>query len=343
MDLSTVILLALLQMSFHHAAISYDSPQDQRPGEWIFHACSEFAESSHHHQRRGTIENQKALEGKDNIKWVKSSQVPKDAYFYYDMKWKKIQYIARLGCQLCFSNGITIEFVTYSSPDFATYSNFKGDVEYLVNENNFEILEWKVTTYGAIPPLAVEFCGKMFVVKNEGRLGYIKAKGRQPKIPLPGKGTVQFTAENNNCNPVKQQAKLEKTIEKTISFQIAGSLTIGLTTEFSGKVPLIAGIKLTLSGQGAFTLSRSSSTTEKTIYSLTTEIEVPPRMHCSVKMMGINYEAKVQFTGELTRIYKNKEIRRTPVSGFYTSQEVGEIKAIVEPCQPVGTPSPCKN
>ncbi|XP_076854732.1 natterin-4-like [Brachyhypopomus gauderio] len=335
MDQTTIFLLALLQMGLDQAALSSDLPQDQ------------MLKPSHNHQRRGTIEDQNAIQNKNNLKWVKSSGVPKDAYFYTDNRSKKINYIVRNGCELGYSDGTTIGIVTHTSPDFSTYKAFKGDVEYLVNENEFEILEWKVATYGDIPPLAVEFCEKMFVVKTEGGLGFIEAKGNHPKISLPVKDRVQyefltlnrdiegqylsnvifnledktdisqdiqvlrqFTTVNTNCNPVKQQAKLEKTVEKTISFQIAGSLTIGVATEFTGKIPLVAGMKLSLSGRGAFTLSRTSSTTEKNINFLTVEAEIPPNHTCSVIMTSIINEAKVEFTGELTRIYKNKEVRR---------------------------------
>ncbi|XP_028827979.1 natterin-4-like [Denticeps clupeoides] len=152
---------------------------------------------------------------------------------------------------------------------------------FLVNKDNFEILEWKTNEYSKIPSLSVETCNGIFIIRNENGIGYLST----------GKGGVES--------------------------------------------------KLELSGEVSLSLSYSSSTSDKSVHSVSMTVDVPPNHMCNMKITGNSIVTNVPFTGVITRTFKNKEVRTTSVSGTFNAQEVGEIRAIVDRCQPVPDPQPC--
>uniref|UniRef100_A0AAY4A0G8 Uncharacterized protein n=1 Tax=Denticeps clupeoides TaxID=299321 RepID=A0AAY4A0G8_9TELE len=241
---------------------------------------------------------------------------------------------------------------------------------FLVNKDNFEILEWKTNEYSKIPSLSVETCNGIFIIRNENGIGYLSTGkgGVGQALVLPEGDTLNYqflivnhdienqfissidydlsqgaidisqspqilrhyAAVNNDCRPIKQQANLEKSVEKVTTFQVGGSLTVGIKTEIIAKVPFLAESKLELSGEVSLSLSYSSSTSDKSVHSVSMTVDVPPNHMCNMKITGNSIVTNVPFTGVITRTFKNKEVRTTSVSGTFNAQEVGEIRAIVD-------------
>ncbi|MGD1441006.1 ETX/MTX2 family pore-forming toxin [Vibrio harveyi] len=319
------------------------------------------------------VQTQTYLEWKE----VHPPQLPKDAVPVFDRKSKQTFYVARLeDCTPCFYD---------SAKKSCSVSTFHGEfnlghtvqnrkISFLLNKDNFEIFEWKKSSFGEVPPLPVETCNGYFIARNDFGLGYMTdnslitigaknqdttenevltlnhdIKGQHLTITEYQIGNAKaseniavlkhFTASNKNCDPAKQQVKLDQGIDKTVSFLKTRTHTFGGTgeTSVSGKVPLIISIggKLGLKYDYSRLNSKTTSTVEKSLHSVSMEVQVPANHACSIVINSNTFTADVPFTGQLTRVYNNGEARRTLVDGIYSHQEVAEIQALVNPCTPL--------
>lgn len=313
------------------------------------------------------------------LEWteVNPPQLPKDAVPILDKKSKQTFYLARLeDCTPCFYDSAKKScWVTTFHGEFNTgHAVQNRKISFLVNKDNFEIFEWKKSSFGEIPPLPVETCNGYFIARNDFGLGYITdnslmtigatkqgttenevltlnydIKGQHLTITEYQIGKAKasenmavlkhFTASNKNCDPAKQQVKFDQGIDKTVSFLKTRTHTFGGIGETSvtGKVPLITSIggKLSLKYDYSRLNSKTTSTVEKSLHSVSMEVQVPANHACSIVINSNTFTADVPFTGQLTRVYNNGEARRTLVDGIYSHQEVAEIQALVNPCTPL--------
>ncbi|RXN18599.1 natterin-3-like protein [Labeo rohita] len=341
-----------------------------------------LAESSHlHHILPRTV-----TEFQNFLEWTEAklpTDVPKDAVTLFDKKSKQTYYAARFeDCKPCF-----YDRAQKTCWDIKSYGEFKTGsavpnqkVSFLVNKDNFELLEWKKSSYGEIPPLAVETCNGYFIARDDLGLGYMTQnslmmlgnkkqdttenevftlnhdiKGQHLTIIEYNTNKAEtsqneqilkhFTAANRNCDPAKHQVKLDQGIDKTVSFLKSRTHTFGGTGEISvsGKVPLLAsmGGKLGLKYDYSRLNSKTTSIVEKSLHSVSIEVQVPPNHICSIDIKSNTFTADVPYTGQVTRIYNNNEIRRTLINDIYSHQEIAEIQALVNPCTPLSDGKKC--
>uniref|UniRef100_A0A9J7X9A3 Uncharacterized protein n=1 Tax=Cyprinus carpio carpio TaxID=630221 RepID=A0A9J7X9A3_CYPCA len=313
-----------------------------------------------------------ATELNSYLEWVTSAEVPKDAVSFKDKTNE--YYIAKHlpQCELCFFDKEKSSCVTWSSNE--VNKSFRhvsyNEIMFLVNKDNFEMMEWKECTNQKIPPMSVETCNGYFVAKNA--FGYVRMTAlslmKEP-VNVPTKVLTlntdikmqhlhvveylmssvvtaeilevlkHFQASNKNCKPAKHTVKLDQNIDKITSYQTGRTHKFGVNAEISvnGTLPNITNIggKLGLKYDYSRSRSNTASVVEKTLHSVGMEVEVPPNHSCTIDITSNTFTAEVPFTGEITRVYKNNKIHKTFINGTYIHQEVAELQTLVNPCQPL--------
>lgn len=152
----------------------------------------------------------------------------------------------------------------------------------------------------------------------------------------------QYTVENGECEPIDQEAFLEKSgqtsenVATSHMFKGEGKVTV------QGKVPLLAEIGGELSLGYERTKSSGNSTTETLANSVKILLKVPPNKSCSIVFTATVFSAAVPFNAKLKRIYTNNVVHETSISGTYFVQKVGKFKGTIERCQPLKNQAPCK-
>ncbi|XP_021329119.1 natterin-3-like [Danio rerio] len=345
-----------------------------------FSPASERAElSESHHQRHprelALIESntdekvlnvdQKASDQNTNLEWVTSEGVPKDAVLFSEegKKYYIAKYVSK--CELCF-------YDSKSESCFKILSNRKWesvkistlkDLMFLVNRDNFELLEWKKYSNKKFPPMSLVVCGKCIAKSADMKTqtdGEVLAINTDIKVQhlnvveyqISSAVTTEnlevlkhFKASNRNCKSSKHTVKLDQNIDKTYSYQIGKVRTFGINTEVSvsGEIPSIAKIlgKLGFKYERSRSRVNTTSVLEKNLHSVSTDVEIPPNHSCTVDITSNILKTEVPFTGEITRVYNNNQMKKTLVNGTYIHQEVDEIETLVNPCQPLSGGTKC--
>lgn len=248
--------------------------------------------------------------------------------------------------------------------DKCMFSNLPPD-KILVNPDDFEILEWNPVKRGKLPHFAVETCEGYFIAQSEtGELGYMTKKGKKMKtkankeysknikvltlnydiaeeyltnvqydttpVKRNKKPTLfkNITIANNNCQPMKQQVRVDSGSEEGSSYQSGSSLLFGGTLGFKIKEVAELGIRSDLT----VSETETKSETKKTDHGYTQEIEVPASSSCNLVVASSAFITHVAFTADLTRVYNSTNIRTTSINGIYKYQDSMEIKTNFEQC-----------
>ncbi|XP_056304162.1 natterin-4-like [Danio aesculapii] len=359
MDISTRIVFALL-LTISGGDLS---PTFER---------AEFSESHHQRHPRGLVlielkpsdENvinidQTASDHNTSLEWVRSDRVPKDTVIVKDEGQQ--HYIAKQisNCELCLlKSNLKSCFQKVGPGDwkYVDISNYK-DLMFLVNRDNFELLEWKKYTNNRFPPMSVVVCGQfivknlnmssktdgeVLVLNNDIKVQYLNVVEYQISSAVSTENPEvlkHFKASNRNCIASKHTVKLDQSIDKIYSYQIGKIRSIGINPEISvsGEIPTIAkvGGKLGLKFERTRSRLNTSSVLEKNLHSVSTDVEIPPNHSCTIDITSNTFKTNVPFTGEITRVYNNNQIRKALVTGMYIYQEVDEIETLVNRCEPL--------
>lgn len=370
MDFSMRIMFALLLISLQLTEGDF-SPSGERAKSSRIHRWFRrlFRSKSAKPKVNDEIVVQAATDLNSNLEWVKSAEVPKDAVSFMDEQ--KEYYIAKTQpqCEICIFDKDKSSCVTMSREN--SYSRVSyNEIMFLVNKDNFEIIEWKKCTNRKIPPMPVEICEENFFAQTEGDTDVtietvtetVEVLSLNTDFKMQHLNIVEylmssvmtaenlevlkhFQASNRNCKPAKHTVKFDQNIDKISTYQIGGTHTTGGSREISvaGEIPNIVKIggKLRLKYAYSHLRSNTTSVVEKTLHSVGTEVEVPPNHSCTIDITSNTFTAEVPFTGEMTRMYKNNEIRKTFINGTYIHQEVAEIQTLVNPCQPLSEVRRC--
>uniref|UniRef100_A0A8C1YK26 Uncharacterized protein n=1 Tax=Cyprinus carpio TaxID=7962 RepID=A0A8C1YK26_CYPCA len=260
-----------------------------------------------------------ATELNSYLEWVASAEVPKNAVSFKDKTNE--YYIAKHlpQCELCFFDKEKSSCVTWSSNE--VNKSFRhvsyNEIMFLVNKDNFEMMEWKECTNQKIPPMSVETCNGYFVAKNA--FGYVRMTAlglmKEP-VNVPTKVlTLNTDIKMQHLHVVeylmstKHTVKLDQNIDKITSYQTGRTHKFGVNAEISvnGTLPNITNIGGKLGLKYDYTRSRSNtaSVVEKTLHSVGMEVEVPPNHSCTIDITSNTFTAEVPFTGEITRVKIN--------------------------------------
>ncbi|XP_066510970.1 natterin-3-like [Hoplias malabaricus] len=122
-----------------------------------------------------------------SLKWVSwNGSLPNGAAGIYNGYTGRLDYICKFNCEAGFYTPSKGPYCNYPYAD-AEYPAPKFEV--LVNEDNFEFLEWKADSYGSVPKHSVKTCSKLdiYVGKNKYGLGKVVAKHEAFFLPWEGK------------------------------------------------------------------------------------------------------------------------------------------------------------
>uniref|UniRef100_A0A3Q1F2L2 Natterin-4 n=1 Tax=Acanthochromis polyacanthus TaxID=80966 RepID=A0A3Q1F2L2_9TELE len=123
------------------------------------------------------------------LKWVErwefATELPDRAVFIYNKYAKRKEYVCKFGCLSGFYSP-SVDFrchVTFNNKELSSFV-----YEILVNEDDFEILEWKDGYYGSVPQNSVKTCDlfEFYVGKNYYGLGKVDTKEQCFFLPWKG-------------------------------------------------------------------------------------------------------------------------------------------------------------
>ncbi|KAK2838142.1 hypothetical protein Q5P01_015354 [Channa striata] len=194
MKLSSSLLLLLvvsadslqniLQRSSWHKNVSPLTPDLEETAERSTLTHRHILSPAKVKQKRQTETSSSALN--NILKWQTwNGSLPNGSVSIDNGYAKRIDYVCQHHCIAGFYN-----------PDMGPYCNYPyGDKEYkaasfkiLVNEDDFENLEWKDDSYGSVPPSSVKTChnNDIYVGKNKYGLGKVHRKHKAFFLPWEG-------------------------------------------------------------------------------------------------------------------------------------------------------------
>uniref|UniRef100_A0A096MDB0 Aerolysin-like C-terminal domain-containing protein n=1 Tax=Poecilia formosa TaxID=48698 RepID=A0A096MDB0_POEFO len=305
------------------------------------------------------------------LRWVTwEDSLPDGAVSIHNSYADRTDYICRVGCY----NG----FYTQSKGPYCYYPYYNKEYpstsfQILVNEDNFEILEWKEGSYGSVPKNSIRTCSSKepYLGKNKYGLGEVSVKNKCFFLPWEGKEywykyyevltlrmaeedlisdvtyhtdqrplegppeTLQsYTFENHDLSNVTERVSLTKAVTKEDRWDISSSVTFGVRTTIKTGIPSIVEGNIEINAETTHTFSGGNTWTTQVSHSMELERIVPPNHSCTVKMVGYQYKMDIPFTARLKRTYEDGETRSVIVSGTYHGVQVGKIHCEVERCQP---------
>ncbi|XP_074495640.1 natterin-3-like [Sebastes fasciatus] len=251
----------------------------------------------------------------------------------------------------------------------------RSPFEILVNKDDFESLEWKDGSWGSVPANSVYTSpNDKYVGKNQYGLGKVGVKYEAFFYPWKGKeycyrnyqvltfssdvisehiSDVKYKTDNLNIikyppeilnnstvvnksdQPVIETATLSEATEEEQRWDTSFSITAGVTTSITAGIPDIASATVGFSVETTLQLSEGTTNKKSTTHSIAVECKVPPHHSCKVNMVGYKYGADIPYTARLKRTYRNGETKWTSITGTYKGVQVGDVLAVVEPCEPL--------
>ncbi|XP_035514195.1 natterin-3-like [Morone saxatilis] len=146
---------------------------------------------------------------------------------------------------------------------------------------------------------------------------------------------------NNECQTVVKTVTISKTTEVETTWNIGRNTMLGITGSITAKIPLIGSGGIELSGEKTFQFSRGTTLVESLSHSVSVELTVPPNHSCRVRMEGRKIKADIPYTARLSRTYRDGETQWTSIFGTYDGVQIGEVRAVVDRCEPVVDAKPC--
>ncbi|MEQ2230505.1 hypothetical protein ILYODFUR_029943 [Ilyodon furcidens] len=146
---------------------------------------------------------------------------------------------------------------------------------------------------------------------------------------------------NNECQAIVKTVTISKTSEVETTWNIGRATMLGITSSITAKIPLIASVGIKLSAEKTLQFSRGTTVVESLSHSVSVELTVQPNHSCAVRMEGRRIKADIPFTARLSRTYRNGETQWTSISGTYDGVQIGEVRAVVDRCEPVADAKPC--
>ncbi|XP_063050441.1 natterin-3-like [Engraulis encrasicolus] len=146
---------------------------------------------------------------------------------------------------------------------------------------------------------------------------------------------------NNECREVTKTVSMQKSTEKSNSWNIGRATMLGITGTISVKIPFVGTGGVELGGEQTFSYDKTTTVTETIAHTNSIDLTVPPNHTCRVRMEGRKMKMDIPFKARLSRTYVNGETQWTSVNGMYDGVQVGEVRTVVERCEPVPDALPC--
>ncbi|XP_034727099.1 natterin-3-like isoform X1 [Etheostoma cragini] len=160
-------------------------------------------------------------------------------------------------------------------------------------------------------------------------------------IDYPPETMCKSFITNYECQSVTATATVSKTIQVEQTWATSFSITLGVKTSVTAQIPSILSTGIEFSLEKTLQFTEGTTYTESTTHTVSVEVSVPPNHSCRVSLVGYKYGADIPYSARLKRTYINGGISWTPISGNYSSAQMGEVRGVVDPCKPVPDPTPC--
>uniref|UniRef100_A0A8C9R7N2 Natterin-3-like n=4 Tax=Scleropages formosus TaxID=113540 RepID=A0A8C9R7N2_SCLFO len=121
-----------------------------------------------------------------SLKWLRwNGSLPNGAVAIYNGYVSRTDYICKYNCEAGFYTPSKGPYCLYP---YANREYYAAEFDILVNEDNFEFLEWKEDSYGSVPPHSVRTCSgvNIFVGKNKYGLGKVVTQHEAFFLPWEG-------------------------------------------------------------------------------------------------------------------------------------------------------------
>ncbi|CAH2256621.1 Hypothetical predicted protein [Pelobates cultripes] len=314
-----------------------------------------------------------------NLKWVSwNGSIPSGAVSIYNAYRKRRDYICHFQCSVGFytkSQGPSC-FYPYDGKEF-----YNSIFKILINEDNFEILEWKADSWGYVPFNAVDSCGTgTYIGKNKYGLGKIVPNFKSFFLPYDGKeyfyksyevltinlniiqqtlNNIQYklnelnmtmqppemltksTVINKDCRPVKKTINLSKATTVQKTWSVGHTFSSEIATTITASVPMIGEAAIGFSTEISMDWNKGASKEEIKTYQQSVEIEVPPNYVCETFMEGVQVLTDLPFVADLTKHYQDGQKRKITVRGKYKDVQINELTTLVKRCQLIVNAESC--
>ncbi|XP_025767791.1 natterin-3-like [Oreochromis niloticus] len=160
-------------------------------------------------------------------------------------------------------------------------------------------------------------------------------------LQYPPEAMRQTTISNYECQPVVKTSSISKTSEVEHRWDTTSSVTVTVNTSITIGIPTVFKKEIHISTEVSFAFTQGTTMTESFTDTVSVEVTVPPNQSCVINMLRYKYKVDIPFTGRLRRTYGNGNIRITSITGKYNGIQVGEVRAVVNRCEPLGGSKPC--
>ncbi|XP_073466852.1 natterin-4-like isoform X2 [Aquarana catesbeiana] len=315
--------------------------------------------------------------GYENLKWIDwTGSVPSGAVYINNPFTGRIEYI-------CSVSNCATGFYTSAKGSFCYFTNVGQEFrtstfKILVNEQNFEILEWQRQSQGSVASNAVQRCQEIYVGKNEYGLGKV-INGRL-SVPYNGYEYLYDTYEilrlypdyhsqtitslsydtykiiydedynvilasklvmNRGCNTLSTTVSLSESTQVTKYWDIGRSTNKGVTTALSGNMPVFSGSSISYSSMPNFEWQEGYPYIQSRTHSFSLHLTVKPNQECEVVLQGRNIHLRMPLTGTLSRSYNNGQRRATNIQGTFSNLQTDDVVIYAKPCKRIINVPPC--
>uniref|UniRef100_A0A8D0GTH8 Uncharacterized protein n=1 Tax=Sphenodon punctatus TaxID=8508 RepID=A0A8D0GTH8_SPHPU len=284
-----------------------------------------------------------------NLKWVAwEGSIPKGAVFIWNENARRRDYV-------CSEAGPCIGFFTESRGPYCYYplsdqvhrtTNFRM----LVNEDNFELLEWKAGRHGSVPENSVPRASDVndYVGRNIYGLGKVVPHLQAFFLPFNGKercyknyevltvnndyhtqklSVVQYFSDqakfssqptgivHKNLQTMKETDTVKETTFHKQKWDIGRPTESGVSSTITTKIPVINGKSISFLSEDKFQWHAEG---------VCTKCQEHP-CPCKLSMTGMEYKAEMPYKAILARIYQNGKTRTTTIWGTFTDIQICDV------------------
>uniref|UniRef100_A0A3Q1IB06 Uncharacterized protein n=1 Tax=Anabas testudineus TaxID=64144 RepID=A0A3Q1IB06_ANATE len=269
-------------------------------------------------------------------------------------------YVCKYGCEAGFYSPSLGPHCRYA---YGGKEKLGSSFSILVNNNNFELLDWKEGSYGSVPQNSINTCSgiNVYIGKNNYGLGKVVPQHKAFFLPYKGKEywykhyqvltlnkgiskeqiyDVKYKTDGVEIISYPPETMRKSTNEVQHRWDTSFSITAGVKSSITAKIPIIGSTGIEFSTETTKQFSKGTTVVESHSHSVSLKQDVPPNHTCAVSMLGYKYKADIPFTARLKRTYSNGKTTWKFITGTYDSVEVGEVRAVVDRCEPIPDAKP---
>ncbi|XP_068111024.1 natterin-4-like [Hyperolius riggenbachi] len=314
-----------------------------------------------------------------SLKWVDwAGSVPSGAVSINNQYAGRTDYVCSV--QTC-----ALGYYSPSKGSYCRYTNAGREYstsafKILVNEQNFEVIQWLPGSYGSVPSNPVSRCSGTFVGKNQYGLGMVIPSSRVLSIPFNGyeytydyyevlnlytnyntqtltgvsysSSQASYFRENtqvlssikvtnNVCQALSKTVVLSKTVLADKYWDIGRPTNPHVKTTITASIPSISRTSISLPSSQEFNWEEGTPLSQSLSYSLGLAVHVNPFFECEVVLQGTNIHTSMPFSSTLTRTYQNGERRSMTINGIFTNVQMDEVTISLGKCNRIPNAPPC--